>query len=250
MVNVPGGGHPFNGLTRLFSSFRGTGPIQPEELIFDFDPNASVEDIGMRLVVPGGSQVRVPVTFTTDEDHTLTVVFDQGDVTFYLDGDAVGSGTVDTGAVDLGATPLKVGEDNGGILNENFVGTMDDVLILEAALNAEQVFALAEVGAAALLGIGGLEGDFDNNGQLDVVDIDALVGQIIAGTNDASFDLTADGLVNRDDLDRWRQVGADHNGFNAAYLEGDSNLDGSVEATDLKFPGRELAGKSQHLVGW
>ena len=234
VVNVPGGGHPNGGLTRLFSSFRGTGPIQPEELIFDFDPFASVADIGMRLVLPDGSQVRSPVTFSVDENHTLTAVYDNGNVTLYLDGEAVDDGAADImGDVDLGSTSLKIGEDNGGILNENFVGTMDDVLILGAALGGPQVAELARVGAAAFLGVGGLPGDFDNNGTLDVLDINALVGEIIAKTNDGTFDLTSDGIVNGDDLGAWRQIGGDANGFDAAYLEGDSDLDGNVNATDL-----------------
>ena len=234
VVNVPGGGHPFGGLTRLFSSFRGTGSILPEELIFDFDPNASVEDIGMRLVLPDGSQLRSPVTFSVDEDHMLTAVYDNGNITFYLDGEAVDDGSANvTGDVDLGSTPLKIGEDNGGILNENFVGTMDDVLILAAALDGPQVAELARVGAAAFLGIGGTFGDFDNNGSLDIVDLDALVAEIIANTSDATFDLTSDGVVNGDDLAAWRQIGAEANGFDTAYLEGDADLDGNVNATDL-----------------
>ena len=50
----------------MFSSFRGTGAIQPGELIFDFDPNASVEGIGMRLLLPDGTQIRSDVTFSLD----------------------------------------------------------------------------------------------------------------------------------------------------------------------------------------
>ena len=237
-VPAPGGGHPFNGLTRLFSSFRGTGPLQPGELVFDFDPNASVEEIGMRLVLPDGSQLRSPVTFTTDEDHTLTATYDDGFVALYLDGDLVASDALPFfGDVDLGTTPLKIGEDNGGILNENLIGIMDDVLILTGALSASQVEELAELGGSEFLGIGGLRGDFDNNGVLDAVDLDALVLEITAMTHASAFDLTSDGLVDGDDLSEWRTIGAEANGFSEPILEGDANLDGVVSAGDLNAVG-------------
>ena len=75
--------------------------------------------------------------------------------------------------------------------------------------------------------------DFNSDGVLDIADIDALVMEIIAGTNGPSFDLTGDGLVNTDDLAEWRAVAGDENGFAGAYLEGDANLDGDVNASDL-----------------
>lgn len=75
--------------------------------------------------------------------------------------------------------------------------------------------------------------DFNGDGVLDVDDIDALVMEIIAGTNGPSFDLTSDGLVNTNDLAQWRVTAGTANGFSGAYLEGDANLDGDVNATDL-----------------
>lgn len=76
-------------------------------------------------------------------------------------------------------------------------------------------------------------GDFIRDGALGSDDVDALVGEIVAGTNESMFDLTADGAVNSADLDQWLSEASTHNGFSEAYLHGDSNLDGSVDATDL-----------------
>ena len=76
-------------------------------------------------------------------------------------------------------------------------------------------------------------GDFTRNGVLDSDDVDALVGEIISGTNDGLFDLTSEGSVDDDDLTQWLSEASTHNGFSEAYLHGDSNLDGSVDATDL-----------------
>ncbi len=75
--------------------------------------------------------------------------------------------------------------------------------------------------------------DFNNDRSVDVADLDALVGQIVAGTNDTAFDLSGDGTVNDTDLTAWLFGAANHNGFSQAYLVGDSNLDGSVNSADL-----------------
>ena len=75
--------------------------------------------------------------------------------------------------------------------------------------------------------------DFNDDSNVDVRDIDSLVGEIVAGTNDAVFDLSGEGTVDDADLTQWLSEAATHNGFSEAYLHGDSNLDGSVDATDL-----------------
>ena len=79
-----------------------------------------------------------------------------------------------------------------------------------------------------------LSGDFNGDGNLDCDDVDALVADIAAGSDTASFDLTGDGFVNQDDLHQWL---ADAGAFNLpsgnAYLVGDANLDGNVDASDF-----------------
>ena len=64
-------------------------------------------------------------------------------------------------------------------------------------------------------------------------DIDSLTRQIVEATNVVSFDLTGDGTVDTTDLDHFRADAAAQNGLTAPYPEGDSNLDGAVNATDL-----------------
>jgi hypothetical protein len=75
--------------------------------------------------------------------------------------------------------------------------------------------------------------DFDSDGDADVNDVDALVGEIVAGTNDATFDVSGDGNVDDADLMSWLSDAATTNGFGQPYLLGDSNLDGTVNANDL-----------------
>jgi hypothetical protein len=72
---------------------------------------------------------------------------------------------------------------------------------------------------------------------LDVTDVDALVGEIIAGTNNPDFDVTSDGNVDNSDLSQWLADAAQANGFAEPYLLGDSDLDGSVNAADLNNVG-------------
>ena len=77
-------------------------------------------------------------------------------------------------------------------------------------------------------------GDFDMDGEYDCMDIDSLIAEIAAGTNDGSFDLTGDGNVDDADLAAWL-VEAGENNIGAAYLEGDANLDGVVDVGDFNI---------------
>ncbi len=79
-----------------------------------------------------------------------------------------------------------------------------------------------------------LIGDFSGNDNLEIADIDLLTAQIVAGPpNGLGFDLSGDGSVDDVDLAKWRTDAAAYNGFGEAYLVGDANLDGHVDAADL-----------------
>ena len=86
-----------------------------------------------------------------------------------------------------------------------------------------------DVGAFELI-----DGDFDDNGVYSCVDIDALVAEIFAGTNNPSYDLNSDLLVNLDDLATWLGVaGVANLPSHNPYLFGDANLDGFVDGQDF-----------------
>ncbi len=78
-----------------------------------------------------------------------------------------------------------------------------------------------------------LPGDFDNDGMRSVADIDMLGVEIVAGTDDSTFDLTGDSVVDHTDLTTWLLEAAERNGFSEAYSLRDSNLDGTVNSDDL-----------------
>jgi hypothetical protein len=79
-----------------------------------------------------------------------------------------------------------------------------------------------------------LDGDFDDDGDYDCQDVDALVAEIVLGSNDFQFDLSEDGVVDGDDLTLWlAEAGAVNNASGGAYLNGDANLDGVVDISDF-----------------
>jgi hypothetical protein len=79
-------------------------------------------------------------------------------------------------------------------------------------------------------------GDFNDDGQLDCADIDALTQAIAAGTNDAAFDISGDGLVDLVDRDQWLvEGGAANLPSGAPYLLGDANLNGVVDLSDFNI---------------
>ena len=104
------------------------------------------------------------------------------------------------------------------------------------AVVAEDQFAIFDNLLVTGMGMTGPDGDFDDNGFYECADVDALVVEIVAGTNNADFDLTGDTFVNGDDLDAWLAEAGDVGGLTASgnpVLKGDANLDGSVDGGDF-----------------
>lgn len=92
---------------------------------------------------------------------------------------------------------------------------------------------------------GGLLGDFDGDGALDVDDINLLVGESAAGAGAGEFDLTGDSMVDQDDITVWV------NELKGTWI-GDSDLDGEFNSGDLvavfttgKFENGETANWSE-----
>lgn len=82
----------------------------------------------------------------------------------------------------------------------------------------------------------GVTGDFDGDSNWDCGDINALTAEIVAGTNDLSFDMDGNGVVDADDLDDWLAAGGANNAGvtgGSPFLEADANLDGTVDVSDF-----------------
>ncbi len=67
------------------------------------------------------------------------------------------------------------------MLNENFVGIMDDVIVLSRALSQEEVQLASDQGFAAALSGGQLPGDCNQDGARDISDPVCLLGFLFTG---------------------------------------------------------------------
>ena len=77
-------------------------------------------------------------------------------------------------------------------------------------------------------------GDFDGDGAWNCADIDALTAEILAQSNNVSFDLNGDALVDANDASAWLALaGAVNLDSGLPYYPGDGNLDGSVDVSDF-----------------
>ncbi len=89
--------------------------------------------------------------------------------------------------------------------------------------------------------------DFDNDGNYDCDDVDALVEQIALGPYDPTFDLNSDSTLDVADLEFWLAAAAGHNGLGSPYRFGDANLDGGVDVSDFNVWN---ANKFSNIPAW
>ena len=76
--------------------------------------------------------------------------------------------------------------------------------------------------------------DFNSDDACDIVDIDLLIMEIAAETDDPTFDLNGDSLVNLTDRDEWLgRAGALNLVSGNPYIVADFNLDGFVDGLDF-----------------
>jgi hypothetical protein len=135
---------------RLFSSYDDFGPCRGSELVFDCDPTGTAVS-GLRLIAQGMSVESRPLKFDDKKYHHLAVVYDNGRVFFYLDGEAVGDQWIGGDAPVSMERNLQVGEDTQHAHVQQFRGNMDDILVLGRALGAAEIKALSRQGAEAFL---------------------------------------------------------------------------------------------------
>ena len=159
---------PKRNLTRLFSTYRGSGEPATGELIFDFNPSTGV----LRFILNGQKVQSSPRFWLGDRYHHLAVSYAQGSVKLYLDGSQVGEGRVRPGnsrlmsdgstieyfapagtesnvGIHLAAN-LRIGEDQGGRFifrgqevvasnQQQLVGFVDNVLVAKRVLSESEI---------------------------------------------------------------------------------------------------------------
>jgi hypothetical protein len=119
----------------------------------------------------------------------------------------------------------------GGVLNSEIASmidldtiTLSDIIEMNTSLTSLQdnVFFTDVIA------------DFDADGDYGAYDVDALVAEIVAGTNDPAFDVTGDGVVDAADLQEWlAEAGAFELVSGNPYQPADANLDGTVNELDF-----------------
>jgi Glucose / Sorbosone dehydrogenase/PA14 domain/Fibronectin type III domain len=123
-----------------------------------------------------------------------------------------------------------------GITGSN-VTSFRDVGLVPATFYIYRVRTINPVGNSGYAGNSQwtrASGDFDIDGLLNIVDLDALIAAIAGGGNSRLFDMTGDALVDLADRDAWlRGAGAVNLPSGNAYLVADANLDGVVDGTDF-----------------
>ena len=151
---------------------------------------------------------------------------------------SAGGVNMDGDGLNAGGTPS-----NGDTWLFNAAVITSDVFNFLPAWNwtESQFFAERPHGEITFVGTSAPDGDFNADGNWDCDDIDALVAEIVAGTNDAAFDMNGDGVVDNADIrdagTGWLAVGGANNpaqtsGGNS-FLVGDANLDGAVDGADF-----------------
>ena len=150
------------GHRRLFSTYDGRS-TKPKELYFDInaDGDKGVGGQAIRFGYDGwsvdaasGKVGNWSVQADPDTTHHLAATWDDGVVTIYFDGKQVARGG-ETGGGDLEFRlgDVRFGEDYPptSLVNEPFVGSADDILVLRRVLTADEIQRVAKQGAAAVL---------------------------------------------------------------------------------------------------
>lgn len=106
---------------------------------------------------------------------------------------------------------------------ETWGGRLDDFRVYSRALTDEEILAIMAGGGG---GGPGDPGDFNGNGQLDAEDIELLSAEVRSQTNNVSFDLNNDQLVNDADRAVWVEE------LKNSYF-GDANLDLEFNSGDF-----------------
>ena len=186
------------------------------------DPGEAAFDVRLEIDSGDGfALLRDLGTFTTGNDLSRPT----GD---YLDGNLVGnresfnSGVVPT-RIPAGSRLRVLWEANTAAETRGWVFGLDNV-----SLN------LFETGSFK-------SGDFNEDGLLDVADMDALTAEVLAGNHPTKYDLNDDSMVDEGDRTIWITD------IKNTYF-GDSNLDGVVNAADLNAVA--LNWRSEMATSW
>lgn len=212
-----------NGSTAAFNEGASIDP-EPGKALLWLD--AERDDVGGPVWVmdAGAEMVAGPVTFNQWQVHSFVY---NGEVSeHYIDGTLVGSGNAGNSPMaNLAFWSTDGGWHRAGNLDFAEGLFYDGVLSASDRVETEQYLS-------EKWGIGTRPAcDFDMGGGCDLDDINQLMND--AETGGTSTDMNGDDVVNDADRDLWLASAGPENGFAGPFLVGDSDLNGTVEASDL-----------------
>ncbi len=126
---------------RILTSFSG-GVNNTSDIVFD-TYNASAPGTSLRLVVGTSTTASVPNVLTLNTWSHVAATFNSGVITFYVNGNSVGTFTVATTTLLTNSTrSLTIGEDfSQGPASEYFNGKMDEIRIWKRTLTQSEIAA-------------------------------------------------------------------------------------------------------------
>lgn len=154
--------------------------------------------------------------------HIAVTLTEDLEVVHYLNGEVNGEGFATQPLIDLD-TNLYIGSRADFVTNMD--GLLDDVAIFSEALTAAQIQKVMAGDFSEWLG-GGIAGDYDQNGALDLADLDLISAALRGANPDMKYDANGDNSVN--DADRLHWV----SNLKKTYV-GDANLDGEFNSGDF-----------------
>ena len=233
---VPGNDFENDGPARVM-----TMSFNPTNRNFTMGQDQLEYEMRVRTTTAGnnGHPLRVRTDDSSVETELQHVVYtrnEDGETALYIDGEIapVGFGNEGEDPVDGDLSnwddtyDFALGNELTwtDINQRDWLGTYHLIAVYNRALTEEEVGANFAAGESALIRDAGLPGDFDGNGMLDVLDVNALNDQISNGVADATFDLNSDGAVDESDLQIWVKD------LKNTWI-GDADLDGEFRTTDL-----------------
>ncbi len=151
----------------------------------------------------------------SDEQWYHHVVVKDGDrLAYYRDGELMNDRVIQGEMLSPDPLPFAMGGQGGA---ETWRGYLSDVRLFDHALSDAEI--------AQIVG-GGIEGDYDGDGELTAADLDLQAAAILSGNDPPEFDLNQDGRVNFDDRKAWV------NDLKGTWI-GDADFDGEFGSADF-----------------
>lgn len=222
---------------------------------YTFDVDRGVGPESADVFLPAGLYPAQLPAFTLDSYDRLQAY--DASLPFHL----TFSSFVPNAGTNIASTAVAIAEENvGGVFSLSFTPGQFEVVIPANVLEPDTNYSIsvAHSNSAETMNAGfdsansyasfargtsvyfrtlpSVDADFNDDGLLDCADVDALVLEIATGTQNPAYDLTADAVVDINDLDQWRvDAGAVNLPSMNPFLRGDANLDGVVDGSDFNI---------------